>query len=202
LRHQIFDNLSLTVSKEESCHLLQLFKDYTRSELIHDYKCDNCYKNDGSLSTVSKSISLVNLPRCLCLHMQRSVFLPYGISKNHCSVTFPMIVQLESILEPIFSSHGEPLVGSVSDLSLDEPKLEFIPPADQTTNKRYVYTLSCAILHYGSHDSGHFVAIRKYVKNNRTLWYRVSDESVTLVDESIFSGIGKNVYMLFYESLD
>ena len=50
------------------------------------------------------------------------------------------------------------------------------------------------IVHYGTHNYGHYIAYRKF----RGVWWRISDESVYVVDEAeVLSTPG--VFMLFYE---
>ncbi|CDO94585.1 unnamed protein product [Kluyveromyces dobzhanskii CBS 2104] len=62
-------------------------------------------------------------------------------------------------------------------------------PADPFT-----YVLRSVIVHYGTHNYGHYIAFRKF----RGCWWRISDESVYIVDEQeVLSTPG--VFMLFYE---
>ncbi|GMM37416.1 ubiquitin-specific protease [Saccharomycopsis crataegensis] len=57
-----------------------------------------------------------------------------------------------------------------------------------------VYNLKAVIVHYGTHNYGHYIAFRKY----RGTWWRISDETVEVVDEQqVLSTPG--VFMLFYE---
>ncbi|CAI1896300.1 hypothetical protein SEUBUCD646_0D01260 [Saccharomyces eubayanus] len=56
------------------------------------------------------------------------------------------------------------------------------------------YSLRSVIVHYGTHNYGHYIAFRKY----RGCWWRISDETVYVVDEAeVLSTPG--VFMLFYE---
>ncbi|CEP61372.1 ubiquitin-specific protease UBP1 LALA0_S03e01398g [Lachancea lanzarotensis] len=56
------------------------------------------------------------------------------------------------------------------------------------------YALRSVIVHYGSHNYGHYIAFRKF----RGLWWRISDESVYVVEEAeVLSTPG--VFMMFYE---
>ncbi|QLL30418.1 hypothetical protein HG536_0A02350 [Torulaspora globosa] len=56
------------------------------------------------------------------------------------------------------------------------------------------YVLRSVIVHYGTHNYGHYIAFRKY----RNIWWRISDETVYTVDEAeVLSTPG--VFMLFYE---
>ncbi|CUS24048.1 LAQU0S13e02124g1_1 [Lachancea quebecensis] len=56
------------------------------------------------------------------------------------------------------------------------------------------YALRSVIVHYGTHNYGHYIAFRKY----RGLWWRISDETVYVVDEAeVLSTPG--IFVLFYE---
>ncbi|CCE63921.1 hypothetical protein TPHA_0G00850 [Tetrapisispora phaffii CBS 4417] len=56
------------------------------------------------------------------------------------------------------------------------------------------YSLRSVIVHYGTHNYGHYIAFRRY----RGCWWRISDESVYIVEEAeVLSTPG--VFMLFYE---
>lgn len=56
------------------------------------------------------------------------------------------------------------------------------------------YSLRSVIVHYGTHNYGHYIAFRKF----RGVWWRISDETVYIVEENeVLSTPG--VFMLFYE---
>lgn len=70
----------------------------------------------------------------------------------------------------------------------NEPLASTVPDGPLT------YVLRSVIVHYGTHNYGHYIAFRKY----RGCWWRISDESVYIVDEAeVLSTPG--VFMLFYE---
>ena len=79
---------------------------------------------------------------------------------------------------------------------VDSPKLQDISHVLSRKSYRLHYTLSSAILHFGSHDSGHFITIKKV----GDMWYRISDESVEKFNPSLLQNMASHVYMLFYES--
>lgn len=57
-----------------------------------------------------------------------------------------------------------------------------------------VYQLRSVIVHYGTHNYGHYIAFRKF----RGVWWRTSDEDIEIVnEEEVLSTPG--VFMLFYE---
>lgn len=68
------------------------------------------------------------------------------------------------------------------------PKVSNIPATPLT------YSLRSVIIHYGTHNYGHYIAFRKY----RGIWWRISDENVYPVEEAeVLTTPG--VFMLFYE---
>lgn len=103
----------------------------------------------------------------------------------------------------------------IDNVSLDEPKInvedqletssdeEDVIPAPPINYARsfstvpatpLTYSLRSVIVHYGTHNYGHYIAFRKY----RGCWWRISDETVYVVDEAeVLSTPG--VFMLFYE---
>lgn len=66
--------------------------------------------------------------------------------------------------------------------------------AINTPDSPLTYQLKSVIIHYGSHNYGHYIAFRKI----RGCWWRISDESIALVDEQEVLGI-PGVFMMFYE---
>ncbi|SMN18776.1 similar to Saccharomyces cerevisiae YDL122W UBP1 Ubiquitin-specific protease that removes ubiquitin from ubiquitinated proteins [Maudiozyma saulgeensis] len=68
------------------------------------------------------------------------------------------------------------------------PKLSTVPATPLT------YSLRAVIIHYGTHNYGHYIVFRKH----RGLWWRISDETADVVEEEeVLSTPG--VFMLFYE---
>ncbi|KAJ3213971.1 hypothetical protein HK099_007101 [Clydaea vesicula] len=79
---------------------------------------------------------------------------------------------------------------------------------DDFKENKYLYRLQSVVIHYGGHDSGHFVTYRrcsqKKNKEDKTggvdPWFRISDESVLPCNFEEVKDIGSQfVYMLFYE---
>lgn len=66
---------------------------------------------------------------------------------------------------------------------------------DSVADKSLLYHLKSVIVHYGSHNFGHYICYRKC---RHGLWWRVSDQTVAQVDvQQVLSAQG--VFMLFYE---
>lgn len=72
--------------------------------------------------------------------------------------------------------------------------LEHPPSSSYPAATPLTYSLRSVVVHYGTHNYGHYIAFRKY----RGCWWRISDENVYVVDETeVLSTPG--VFMLFYE---
>ncbi|EGF82876.1 hypothetical protein BATDEDRAFT_86340 [Batrachochytrium dendrobatidis JAM81] len=253
----------------------------------------------------TKQISIVFPPPCLCLHMQRSVYLPTGqLIKNNSRIVFHDILDLNSLVgipsrsstsvarmlsmmkhntvvekhcadktgsDDLFSDTTESLSTDLESPSLenathtalpsvtslagrfDTPQLDTHIESDpshstslldqcvdthldhssvlsthDTTNRNpvfvesnttdvdiqprpFVYHLKAVILHYGSHDSGHFVTYRTFQmppssthpdQAGPNVWFRISDDRVDLVSDvegEVFGHGGQYAYMLYYE---
>lgn len=82
------------------------------------------------------------------------------------------------------------------DEGIPEPPMNSLPQARFSTVPAtpLTYSLRSVIVHYGTHNYGHYIAFRRY----RGYWWRISDETVYIVDEvEVLSTPG--VFMLFYE---
>ncbi|GAV51540.1 hypothetical protein ZYGR_0AF00110 [Zygosaccharomyces rouxii] len=76
----------------------------------------------------------------------------------------------------------------------DEATANPYPAASSVPATPLTYSLRSVVVHYGTHNYGHYIAFRRY----RGYWWRISDETVYVVDETeVLSTPG--VFMLFYE---
>ncbi|KAJ3372702.1 hypothetical protein GGF31_001727 [Allomyces arbusculus] len=68
------------------------------------------------------------------------------------------------------------------------------------------YLLQAVVVHYGRHDSGHYVAYRRAPTKTpgevSPFWLRVSDESVAVVPRREVLACGADAAMVFYERVD
>jgi ubiquitin carboxyl-terminal hydrolase 1 len=156
--------------------------------------------------------------------MQRSMFLPNGAAyKNNIRIMFDEVLDLSSITtHPV---HKVPINTKGTTIIRQRDPLYFgrltscWNHADNTVKEEVeeqkiveplLYELKSVVLHYGSHESGHFVALRRIDvpdeedegKKIRKRWYRISDDKVTLVNhfhEEVLEHGSYYVYMLFYE---
>ena len=167
-----------------------------------------------------KETLLANVPQSLCLHLQRSVYLPNGrLVKNSAAVTFPDLLDLKDVIETnaFIDDYATPNFGffnAVTNLgkqSVANPNgdsMYYFPKVSKSRKASHMYKLKSIILHYGHHESGHFIAIRrvkyKTPDGMREAWFRISDSTVdkiTDADTEVFARGSNNVYMLFYEAM-
>jgi ubiquitin carboxyl-terminal hydrolase 1 len=146
-------------------------------------------------STKSRQAVLMRPPKCLVLHVNRSIFDEYTgtLQKNHASVTFPMSLDLGpwcggSVQQEKSESAWE-MNPAKSMLSLHASPSPSSSPESQ-------YTLQAVIIHYGRHENGHYICYRKTPGSDQ--WWRISDEDVWKVSEAEVEAQG-GVFMLFYE---
>lgn len=164
-------------------------------------------KLKGFLSKVSRNSSkqamFAKPPKVLCLHMARSAYLPTGeIYKNTCQIQFPQLLDLAP-----YCTNG----------TLNTSPLSPISSNDTTTRSNVRYKLMSSIVHFGSHNFGHFIAYKRRLvptkcgchecignvtslKHHESEWYKISDERVdTCTVDEVLSA---NPYMLLYELIE
>lgn len=89
----------------------------------------------------------------------------------------------------LLASSSRPPVAATDSL----PSADTSSPSDDSL----FYRLKALIIHYGSHNYGHYVAYRTC---KHGLWWRVSDQTVQQVDQDeVLGAQGQGVFMLFYE---
>lgn len=100
-------------------------------------------------------------------------------------------VEIEHIENELDEREREPEEDQTETQEVAEtivPKLSNVPATPLT------YSLRAVIIHYGTHNYGHYIVFRKY----RGQWWRISDETADVVEEAeVLSTPG--VFMLFYE---
>lgn len=176
-------------------------------------------------------------PECLCLHMQRSLYLPSGHSvKNNAPVVFEDELDINSlVLNSFFAATATPSPSALTNSLGISPKsqeelmmqfaslsaeLKLAQSKNTTTDVKklktskvttdisekkvgpFRYQLTAVILHYGHHESGHFVTLRKVKIQDANHWFRCSDatiEKIVDVENDVFAHGSRFAYMLFYE---
>jgi hypothetical protein len=159
------------------------------------------------------------------------MYLPSGhLIKNNAPIEFPDVLDLNELVlgKPVLpvlkptTMKSDPEVGFMMEDEMSnymgplkpvekERIMESLPEALELvenvfTKRPFRYRLASMILHYGHHDSGHFVALRrvKYKTPNgiREAWFRISDatvERIVDVENDVFYHGSRFCYMLFYQ---
>lgn len=158
-----------------------------KKPMIDDESFDKIMNDKMNTKTSkSKQVMICRPPPIFSIHINRSVFDPntYSIRKNNARVLFESRLNLEEFCCNIDEIN--------TDGRLKMSKKENIIENNKITP--LTYTLRSIIVHYGSHNYGHYVSYRKA----RGVWWRISDETVYVVDEDeVMSAPG--TFMLFYE---
>lgn len=154
----------------------------------------------------TKQVMFAKPPKCLCLHISRSTFHSSGaVYKNTCQVAFPETLDLS----PYCTN---------SDLGVDpDTPISGAQAQDSEGQKKYQYRLMSTVVHYGSHNFGHFIAYKRRmgrcgceqcltnfantkIESTQHDWYRVSDENVDTCP--VQDVLKANPYMLIYELVE
>lgn len=121
----------------------------------------------------------------IMIHINRSVFNMYtgATTKNYTPVKFPSILDMRKyVIDTDSEINNNP---AIPMQATDEP------------GTGMMYTLKAVIVHFGSHNFGHYVCYRKC---DQGYWWRISDHSVELAYEhQVLNAQG--VFMLFYEKM-
>ncbi|KAI8368119.1 uncharacterized protein BYT42DRAFT_617674 [Radiomyces spectabilis] len=150
----------------------------------------------------SKQVMFAKPPKILCLHISRSAFHTSGvIYKNQCHISFPEYLDMSPYC---------------TDGTLNtQPHM---PISTLTSKNAAKYKLMSTVVHFGSHNFGHFIAYKRRMMpshcscrqcsssneppelNTHDSWYRISDEEVDVC--SLDDVLRANPYMLLYELVE
>jgi uncharacterized UBP type Zn finger protein len=185
------------IVKEIKGDIYKALDHYVHSEIISDYKCENC----NAAVDQSKRLCLDKLNDTVMLHLTRFEFNydTFRKEKINDKIQFPASLNLYP-----YTAEG-----------LDGIHLPDRPP------EYYAYTLKGVVIHLGTTDSGHYYSI---VKGRENKWYEFNDSFVSFFNldqlgDDCFGGNktvqeynavhrayftketanNKNAYMLVYE---
>ncbi|GIY87969.1 hypothetical protein CDAR_596061 [Caerostris darwini] len=105
-RYESFDSITLTIPTPNPGNLTlhDLLLKFISCELIQDVVCETCPKEESAsentdqiIKTIfSQQVSFGKLPECLCIHIQRTVWLKNGLSmKCHDKISFPEVLIMD-----------------------------------------------------------------------------------------------------------
>ena len=181
-------------------------------------KCHIPSKN-RSCSTKSRQAVVARSPKCLVVHINRSLFdeMTGMLRKNYSAVRFPKTLDLN---DWCLGAKSVDEVNEAIEKWGTNPRESMLPCAGSAMDTRgRQYELRAVITHYGRHENGHYICYRKYSsetfpahvpeavleadgdKEKPERWYRLSDEDVQMVSEENVMSQG-GAFMLFYEALE
>ena len=185
-------SLLLTLSPKLQSLILREFPDDALHGLDSSSSSDRVIDSPSQLRArthikqdFTKTLSIMQLPPLLVIHINRVVVSPMGLAKSNMHVTFPE--QLDAA--PYCATEVQAIDGSALSFIIKEAGLW--------------YTLVAVIAHYGTAQSGHFVTYRRRLPvgtggaDDEAAWVFASDATVRLAEQSEVMRV--NPYMLFYE---
>ncbi|KAF2738299.1 ubiquitin carboxyl-terminal hydrolase-like protein 22 [Polyplosphaeria fusca] len=144
-----------------------------------DYTCQNC---EGGQS-VTKQLSIKQLPPVLAIHLKRFEHNHSTSSKIETKVNFPVKLDLYP-----YTTRYKSIQPKASKLNVSSTTNSNInSPANSLT-----FELSSVIVHKGKIDSGHYVS---YSRDGND-WFLFDDSKVILVSEA--EVLAAEAYLLFY----
>lgn len=216
VRYDKFDSISLNLPEQRRTGLSlgHLLSEYIASENLTDVTCESC--NETTIHT--KSLTFAKLPACLCIHVQRTRWLPTGqVTKRQDYLHFPESLSMApySFVQPHLNSQASTPWGSTISLFSSS-----VPTNGEFSSfgggnggvvgggplsgfgfgsmfPKNLYRLLAVVVHSGEANSGHFVTYRRGALRNSHRWFYTSD---TIVKEvSIDEVLSIPAYMLFYD---
>ncbi|KAG0161275.1 hypothetical protein PDIDSM_8809 [Penicillium digitatum] len=214
---QPFDAVKLSAySRLEAVKTALDGNDFSENTLAS--KCHINSKNRIS-TTKSRQAVIARAPRCLAIHINRSVFDEYTgtLEKNLAAVSFPQMIDLNNWC---LGTQAPNESGDNSEHWETNPSRSMLPqPGELIHVPSRQYQLRAIITHYGRHENGHYICYRKYPTSEFTApapdeilqaegdedkperWWRLSDDDVQMVSEGHVMAQG-GAFMLFYEAMD
>lgn len=238
-RYDNFDSISLAIPSPHWAHLQDLLMKFISCELVQDVTCDFCIKQSSDTesecavikSVFTKQLSFGKLPKCLCIHIQRTVWLKNGVSvKNYDYVAFPEVLIMDYFVHrhikknvgidanymqlrltggnavktdtPVNSSCTDPVSDDNAPTTENtSDSANTLPEQNSAKAYKYTYMLKAVIVHLGDTSSGHFITYRRGSMNSQ---YESKWYYISdaEVKEVSFTEVSRScAYMLFYESL-
>ncbi|KAI1725918.1 ubiquitin carboxyl-terminal hydrolase domain-containing protein [Ditylenchus destructor] len=188
--HEDYSFLTDNQSPESSVTLLNLLQDYTKTEVVEDWKCPKCFK----ASSGKKELKFHSLPPVLVFHLKRFELLNDGATKK-----------VESLLQiPLESLDMSPYVCNPESRhnTLSRSHKYNATPYKNGLNEcgdqeRCLYDLVGVVHHFGERtNSGHYTASTRNPIDGR--WRTFDDMKVTFTNTSDIRS-STNAYLLFYE---
>ena len=156
--------------------------------------------NVEHVESSTKQQSFARLPKCLCLHIQRTGFQSGIAFKRDDRVIFPLCLNMDRFIysQQLYQRRTSSKLTRSVTIDQESVNLQFRQQVDENS-QRNSYGLCAVITHLGGIESGHYITFRKYTIGGRVRWYVTSDGDVRQVNiEQVLSA---NPYLLIYEKM-
>ena len=180
-------------------------------------------KNLRRCTTKSKQVTLLRLPQCLAVHVNRSTFDLYtgAQSKNNALLDFPPSFDPRPWVVGGECYDSSSHVSSTTETWNTSPKESVLPATMDSPDSRFSYDLRALIAHHGiRHENGHYICYRPSpppmedasVSDDdssedlsedgdtdfKDMWWRMSDGTAHPMSRDAVLAQGE-AFMLFYE---
>ncbi|XP_066995216.2 ubiquitin carboxyl-terminal hydrolase 30 homolog [Anabrus simplex] len=183
-----FDSLSLPLPGSGDLYakrpsLLSLLDKFISTELVRNVTCEQCSERDEDRETIKtpalKTMNFGKLPKCLCIHIQRTSWQIGHAYKRDDFVEFPEYLSMQ----PYTFVEFQRKQSTVGDHKDGEMRM------------KHLYKLVAVVVHRGDVDSGHFETYRRHPRFEEK-WYFTSDAEVR--ESSLAETMNVCAYLLFY----
>ncbi|KDR23101.1 ubiquitin carboxyl-terminal hydrolase 30 homolog isoform X2 [Zootermopsis nevadensis] len=183
--------LSVLGTMDEFYTLQELIGHYVTSRVVNDVTCDGCGCRD---TAQVKSLNFGKLPRCLCIHIARTIWEGEPLKRDD-HIRFPEIL----VMDPYTYNYIQQTQLSNSKLQVgDQSCTNGLINSSSLTRKRFrhLYQLTAVVVHKGSLFYGHFITYRRGVGKYYNSWFYTSDAEVR--ETTLHEVMQASAYMLFY----
>lgn len=230
LHLDVFDSITLCLPanpQSSSIRLDKCLNKFISSELIDDFMCESCSER----SPFDKKVEFIKLPKLLCFHLQRLVWLPEGkLHKRFDHVSFPEFLEMDPYTYKYRSSDSieqtlpfgltglkggkcsfTDIVDNISisgdtdtDSNVSSSETTLIGETNDNEGPkvvRYKYALNSVIVHIGNSLSGHFICYRRIFDNQTNTVKWYCTSDLSIAEVSDTTVYSSSAYMLFYERM-
>lgn len=177
-----FNMISVPIPSKPAVKITDCIEKFISPELLTKdnlWKCPKCKINKSS----TKKLTLTRLPRVLILHLERFSYKDTGFIKNNAKVDIPERLSMKKYWPKPQDDQ-------------ERNDLKFIPVRGQDETNDFEYHLFGIVRHYGTLDTGHYIANVKKLGQ----WYKFDDDKIGKLN-STNTEIDGSAYILFYERI-
>ena len=144
-------------------------------------------------TSASKLQSFARLPKCLCLHIQRTGFSSGFAFKRDDKVQFPLYLNMTNFV------YSQQLCRRKTAKLVRSATVDLDYPSEPSLHSQNSYGLCAVIVHIGEISTGHYITYRKCQSGGKVKWYFTSDGDIKQV--SLEQVLASNPYIIVYEKM-